>query len=360
MRATVTAIEFAEAMKKVSGICKKSPIPVLNQVCVEFTGNTCRLTATDLAVWLSAEITACGNAFTFCFGNVAAVTRACQYYSGVLELELLDDGEDKRICMSCEDKESVFPVFSAELFPVRSTEEATEHYKTNAKELLNRVKSIQYAADVHDDKRGLNGICFEKDRLWCIDGYRLAISRSDTLQIEKPFVLPVSAMQYLKLLGDSMITIGVGSKYAVISSDNLKLLIRRIENFTLINIEKTVPSTFTEQYQVNVPQFQKAVTYLLECAVGMDRPYAVFDYGRIILHRKDSEHSAKLDVQGDCDCQYGFDLRYMKDALGQFEKEQTVTVSIGGEYAPILLTGNEGGTAMILPVRMRNEWRRAA
>lgn len=360
MRATVTAIEFAEAMKKVSGICKKSPIPVLNQVCVEFTGNTCRLTATDLAVWLSAEITACGNAFTFCFGNVAAVTRACQYYSGVLELELLDDGENKRICMSCEDKESVFPVFSADLFPVRPNEDAAETYEANAKELLSRVKSIQYAANICDDRQGLNGVCFEKDRLWCIDGYRLAISRSDALQIKTPFVLPVPAMQYLRLLGESACSLKVGSRYVTVSSENLSISIRRVENFIRISVEKAVPSTFAEEYQINVSQFQQAVTYLLECAAGMDRPYAVFDYGRIILHRKDSEHSAKLDVQGDCDCQYGFDLRYMKDALRQFEKETSVTVSIGDEYTPILLSGSGSNTALIVPIRMKNEWRRAA
>ena len=47
MRAIVDAKEFSKALKMVSGVLKKSHIPVLDGVLVQVKDNICTLTATD-------------------------------------------------------------------------------------------------------------------------------------------------------------------------------------------------------------------------------------------------------------------------------------------------------------------------
>lgn len=48
MRATVDAKAFVQALDRVSGIIRKSSIPVLNAVLVRFEGDRCTLTSTNI------------------------------------------------------------------------------------------------------------------------------------------------------------------------------------------------------------------------------------------------------------------------------------------------------------------------
>ena len=64
MKSTLDAAAFAAAVKTVSAILKKSKVPQLAQVRVQFADDACRVSATDTTAWLSAEIPADGDEFS--------------------------------------------------------------------------------------------------------------------------------------------------------------------------------------------------------------------------------------------------------------------------------------------------------
>lgn len=47
-RIVVDARAFSDAMAKVSRVLKKSPLPILGEICVSVRDGICTLTATDL------------------------------------------------------------------------------------------------------------------------------------------------------------------------------------------------------------------------------------------------------------------------------------------------------------------------
>ena len=67
MRARINAEAFYDAMKKVSGALRRSAIPSLEQIRVDFENGVCRLTASDLTLWLSVRFPQRETAFLSCF-----------------------------------------------------------------------------------------------------------------------------------------------------------------------------------------------------------------------------------------------------------------------------------------------------
>ena len=51
---------------------------------------------------------------------------------------------------------------------------------------------------------------------------------------------------------------------------------------------------------------------------------------------------------------FGFDARFMLDALTQFEKQELVTIRLTGSLGAISLVAG-GSSAIVLPVRLREE-----
>ena len=97
MKAFVDAKAFYDAMKKVSGALHRSAIPSLEQIRMDFEAGVCRLTASDLTLWLSVEIPAKGDSFSFMFSNTENAVRACRYFSGEMTAELRGEKKDKKL-----------------------------------------------------------------------------------------------------------------------------------------------------------------------------------------------------------------------------------------------------------------------
>ncbi len=76
MRAKVDAKEFIQALDRVSGMIRKSSIPVLNAVLVRFEADHCTLTSTNIDTYLSVELPAQGDDFAFLLDRPRETARA--------------------------------------------------------------------------------------------------------------------------------------------------------------------------------------------------------------------------------------------------------------------------------------------
>ena len=350
--ATVDAGEFCTALKKVSGVLKACPVPEIEQIHVDCRDGICRLTGTDISVWMVSEIPTGGDDFSFVFSNTKAIVRACRHYLGSLTLELSDEENDLRLTMRCGDKEGTFPVMKSSLYPEPPLVEPQRKYFTNAESLFERVKSVRYASTFSEKRPELCGVRFQGDRVWCVDGQRLAVNEDTELNVEHPFIIAASALSHLKAFGNQTVELAEGVRYLLVSAAGMKLYCRKLETSEILQLDAVLPKYNKENYEVNVLQYRKALEYLNGCAVGMREVKVVFDNGKLTLSGNGATYSAKLDVQGTCGIPYAFQLSYMKEALEQFAGEETIHIGIDSSISPIVLTGKSGNTALVLPSRM--------
>lgn len=362
MKATVDAKSFYEAMKKVRGVLKRSAIPALEQIRVDFANGVCRLSATDLTAWLTVEIPAAGDDFSFLFAHTDNAFRACRYFSGQMTAELSGSEGDRKVVLSADGKNGEFPVENVDMCPECPVVEAEQRYFLDAPALLERIKKVRYASCVDERRPSLDAVRFDGKHVWCVDGMRMAVNDDEGLRVERSFMLPSHALAHLKVFGSDKTELAVGKRYAAFTAPGTKLLIRKTAEPDRLRVEEVVPQSFAESYSVERNLLKDAILYLDGCSRGMAQPYAFFDGDKLSVKNGAAEYSVSLCTIGPTTVQYAFDIRYMKEALEQFSGEERVCISVSGKSAPILLRADGTDMAMMLPVRMRNSerWNSAA
>ena len=101
-----------------------------------------------------------------------------------------------------------------------------------------------------------------------------------------------------------------------------------------------------------------ALKYLLACVGKVDKPYVRFENGLLNLRAKDCLYKAAVSISAESSIIFGFDARYMLDALTQFEKQDLVTMRLTSPLGAIsLIAGNS--SAIVLPVRLKEEQKAA-
>lgn len=102
----------------------------------------------------------------------------------------------------------------------------------------------------------------------------------------------------------------------------------------------------------------QALKYLLACTGKADKPYVRFENGLLNLRAKDCLYKAAVSISAESSIIFGFDARFMLDALTQFEKQELVTMRLTSPLGAILLVAGSS-SAIVLPVRLKEEQKAA-
>ena len=358
MKNSVDAAAFYKAMTALLDIPAKSPVKVLQEIKVEFTADRCTLSATDFGTWLSVTIPASGDSFDFVFQNSASIQKVCRYFTGQLELELSGQRKSQIITMRCGDKGGKFPVYEAEDCPTWPEFEAKQSYTANAAALLACVKQVKYAVDLRSTRPEYQGVLFQNKHIWAVEGHRAACCDDGGLSVEKPFTVAVPALEQLKVFGAADIQISVADNWVLFQNEHVRLLAKRILNVTPITYESVVPQKWNEEFCFHRKDFVQALKYLLACVGKADKPYVRFENGLLNLRAKDCLYKAAVSISAESSIIFGFDARFMLDALTQFEKQELVTMRLTSPLGAILLVAGSS-SAIVLPVRLKEEQKAA-
>lgn len=358
MRSSVDAAAFYKAMTALMEVTSKSSIEVLREIKAEFTGDQCVLSAADLDTWMSVTITAVGDSFDLVFRNSANIQKVCRYFTGQLELELSGQRKSQIITMRCGDKGGKFPVYEAEECPTWPEFEAKQSYTANAANILKCVKQVKYAVDLRSTRPEYQGVLFQSKHIWAVEGHRAACCDDGGLSVEKPFTVAVPALEQLKAFGDAEMQISVADNWVLFQSEHVRLLAKRILNVTPITYESVVPQKWNEEFCFHRKDFVQALKYLLACIGKTDKPYVRFENGLLTLRVKDCLYKAAVSISAESSIIFGFDARFMLDALTQFEKQELVTMRLTSPLGAILLVAGNS-SAIVLPVRLKEEQKAA-
>ena len=355
MNSVVDAKTFGTAVKRITGILKKNPIPQLSQVRVQFTKGACVVSATDMKAWLSSVMEANGDEFSFVFRNSKKAQRILQHYDGELTLELIGGVRDRKVLLRCGGMAGEFPVLEDEKHGELPRFAPIHSYAVKMDALYDRVKSVSYATRHREDRPIYEGVRFTDKRVWCVDGFRMAIHEDASLNVHEPFILPAPALKYLKAFGDTDGVLAVGKEHAALVSSELTLTCGVIERSDSLQIEGTLPKSSSETYTVKRKTFHEALCYLADCTNTSEQIRVTFDRGQLLINSKHGRFSASVGaIEGKCEVRYAFNLAYMKQAVEQFSGAEDIRIGTSSEISPIVLT--EGcKTAMVLPLRMKEE-----
>ena len=358
MRSSVDAAAFYKAMTALMDIPAKSPVKVLQEIKVEFTADHCTLSATNFNTWLSVTIPASGDDFAFVFWNSAGVQKVCRHYDGALELELQQRGDESFLTMRSGSKGGEFPVYDTEDCPTWPEFEVKQTYTANAAKIIACVKQVKYAVDLRNTRPEYHGVLFQSTHIWAVEGHRAACCDDGGLDVEKPILVGVPALEQLKAFGDADMQISVADNWVLFQNEHVRLLAKRIQNVTPMTYESVVPQKWNEEFCFHRKDFVQALKYLLACIGKTDKPYVRFENGLLTLRAKDCLYKAAVSISAESSIIFGFDARYMLDALTQFEKQDLVTMRLTSPLGAIsLIAGNS--SAIVLPVRLKEEQKAA-
>ena len=359
MRSSVDAAAFYKAMTALMDIPAKSPVKVLQEIKVEFTADHCTLSATDFGTWLSVTIPAVGDSFDLVFQNSANIQKVCRHYDGALELELQQRGDESFLTMRSGSKGGEFPVYDTKDCPVWPELRVRQTYTANAAKILACVKQVKYAVDLRNTRPEYQGVLFQNKHIWAVEGHRAACCDDGGLSVEKPFTVAVPALEHLKVFGNTDIQIDVNERCVTFRNEWIRLTAHCVPNATPLIYENIVPQKWSEEFCFHRKDFVQALKYLLACIGKADKPYVRFHNGTVSLHVNGCLYKAAVPISMESSIIFGFDIRYMLDALTQFEKQDMVTMRLTSSLGAISLIA-DSSSAIVLPVRLREEEQKAA
>ncbi len=358
MKNSVDAAAFYKAMTALLDIPAKSSIRTLREIKVAFDANQCVLSATDLNTWMSVTLPASGDSFDFVFRNSASIQKVCRHFDGALELELQQRGDESFLTMRSGSKGGEFPAYDTKDCPVWPKLEVKQTYTANAAKILACVKQVKYAVDLRNTRPEYQGVLFQNKHIWAVEGHRAACCDDGGLDVETPFLVGVPALEQLKAFGDADMQISVADNWVLFQNEHVRLLAKRIQNVTPITYESVVPQKWNEEFCFHRKDFVQALKYLLACIGKADKPYVRFHNGTLSLRVNGCLYKAAASISAESSIVFGFDARYMLDALTQFEKQDLVTMRLTSPLGAILLVAGNS-SAIVLPVRLKEEQKAA-
>lgn len=357
-KAIVDAKAFSAALDQVSKALRKSSIPVLTEVLVSISDGRCTLTATDVETWLFQKIPAQGDDLSFVFCKTKDVAKACRLFDGELELEFNDTGEGKHhslmLCMRCGDRAVEFEVMDAKEYPVYDPVEANTSFTVNADVLLKRVERVGYAAGKPTlyERATCCNVQFSGNRVFALDGTRLACDTDDALMVPRPFMTSAESLSHLRMFGDREVMVRLGEHRGDIT-DGTAAIGFQINGMDVYPVDNIISRTYQDEFYVQPRDFLRELKYLKELAANERKPYVRFTGGYLFMPTSTGKCSTRVEIDGRSDITFAFELPEMLDAVRQFKDEPRVKLKVNSAVAPVILEAEgRGDFALLCPIRL--------
>ncbi len=360
MRAKIDAKDFVQALERVSGMIRKSSIPVLNAVLVRFEADRCTLTSTNIDTYLSVDLPSQGDNFAFLLDRPRETARAFRQFEGELILEQTEkgEGEHRRItlALSCGPRSAMLHPFLPDDFPEQQAWDPMHSFTANAARLYARVERVKYAVGIprkEEARACLVNVQFSGNCVYTLDGYRMAWDTDPELDLPAPFMAAPDALEHLKLFGDQAVSVQLGERFARVT-DGMTSLVFRLPEGELFKLDSALTDKFRAEFQVSPKEFLAELKYLKQSLRGNRAHLVRFSGGALLAESMGERYATKISAIGCEGVEFGFSLDYMTDALKQFEKEPSVNMKVSvGSLGPIIIEAQgRGDRALVMPVRL--------
>ena len=350
---TVDTKEFKTALESAKKfMTKKSSLPILDNVMVDYNNGFCRVTSTDLENTFEKWISYQGDVFAFTFGDIPNFLKAIKYFDSTIIFDLIG-GKVK--CISG-NKNIVLSTIDVKEFPPTKTFK-TSAVKFNIEEIIVQYKKIKHSISTDDARPVLEGVCFRDGTMNATDGFKLS-TLPISQKTDKPFILTPRTLDNLNLfLGDES-TIQFDKDYDDYMSCQISNLTTRLTSLMIQgnfpNLDAIMPKEEPkESYCIDRISYVKGLEFL-NSFNSTDDKNNVTKYNKGLLSKKINEQVYSIQLEQNGEVEFGYNSKLMYDILNnQFNKDQ-ICFKIYGNDRPIFIGDEnpENGYCLLMPLHL--------
>ena len=377
MKFTANSIELQRTLNKLASVIpSKSPIPIVENILCELTGDTVTLEATDMAISLTVAMQVRGGGdgkITIPAKRLLDTMRSLPDTSAVFTI----DTTTNKIKISTENGEYNLTGENAKDFPPAPVFSGGLEFSIDSNELSGIIHRTAFAVSTDELRPAMMGVLFqtrgEELHVISTDGHRLVRlihPESGTPALKKDILVPVKALIVLaKSMEEGNTNISVSDTHIRFSFGQAFLVSRLIEE-TYPNYEAVIPGDNNKQMRVKrdalissirrVALYANATTHQLRFDIEDSQLHVAaqdIDFGGEAKETLPCTFSAdRLEI--------GFNSQYLIDILTHLDSEevsfQFSTPTKAGIIAPVAAKPNDGKSRaddvlmLVMPVRLNN------
>lgn len=363
MKLVSTKESILEGLQKVqSGIGARTPLPILNNVCLRTADGKLELTATDLEVSVQ---TTCEAKIT---REGATTLPARRLFSIIRELPLSDVEiivDDKDVA-TIKSGTSTFKIngMAEEEFPPVPEFEGHRTFTLEQGTFKKMLAATHYAASIEESRYILNGVLlsFRDEKLTVVatDGRRMALYEQ---MIDFPeqsagdIVIPNKTInELIKTLGtEGDIKIMAGDSQAAFAFGNMHIITKLVDG-TFPNFRQVIPSQSEERVAI---EREALLTTIRRVSLVSDKTSSVtlaFSKNQVTVSSVSTEvgeasESAAIKYSGK-DIAIAFNPDFIMDCLRNLTSDE-VAIEFSDDLSPAVMKCDAPFIYVLMPMRIR-------
>lgn len=369
MKFSVFSNDLQKALSKIiSVVPSKSTLPILENILFELAGNSLRLTATDLEIYMSVELAVGGKQD----GRLAIPAKRLNETVRALpnmDLEITAEHATNKITLKTEQGEYKMSGETAENFPVELKVKGQTTLEIDSALFKGMISKAIFAVSTDELRPAMMGVFMQwretELRVVATDGHRLVrviqseISKTKT---DREVVIPAKALNLLsKSLDSGTVNITLGEANVMFEFAEFQLVSRIIDE-RYPNYESVIPLDNDKKMTVTRQGLLAAVR---RCALYSN---SITNQIRLLISDSELKISAEdIDFGGEAKevipCKFssepmeiGFNARYVEDALTHVDTDEIEfefsSPTRAGVIRPSNGVENQDVLLLIMPVRL--------
>ncbi len=369
MKFTIQRETLIKPLQMVSGVVeRRQTLPILSNIFMKVSDNLLLMTATDLEVEMSIEITLPDQKKLKC-GEITIPARKFMDICRALPDDAVIDVtiDAGRAVVRAGKSRFVLSTLSADDFPGIEANKNVLEFLMPQIDLKQAIEQTQFAMAHQDVRYYLNGMLLEIGteslRLVATDGHRLALCDQaiDLKQKESQQVIVPrkGVMELARLLddSDSEATIQLGSNYIRVTTETVSFTSKLIDG-RFPDYQNVVPDGGDKIVICDKNVLKQALS---RASILSNEKYRgvrlQFSSGllRIFAHnpeQEEAEEEVTIDYNGD-NLEIGFNVTYMMDAVAACTSENVLlSLSDANSCCMIQPQGSSGCKYVVMPMRL--------
>ena len=341
--------ELVEVIKKLSKFKIKSVIPSLEGIKLEFDGVKATFTRYNMETCLKVKVDSSGDPLKIIISDFSKIIKACSFFKDFTEIT------ENKNDIQFSDGIKKFKILKINLdeYPKEiDYENGIESWYNYNSELLNtRYKKIKHCISKNDRTPVCQGVHFDEQNIFAVDGYRLAIDTDSGLNIKEKVIVGSGLFELSEKIFNKAqkIKLGFCRKYSVLKSSEIFIATRNYDG-NFIDY-KSIRLRDYNCSEINSKEFIEAIKYL--GTFSAEKTPVIWNNNTISYCN--SLNGADV-VTENCTLpipdKMGFNIKYILEALAECTTERLEIRAIKN-ISPLEIVSNNT-VNLILPIRLKD------
>lgn len=359
MNLTLNTSSATQAIAYVMPACRKSTLPVLQNILLQPDGDKLKLTASTTEIELTATL-------DVQWSEQAAITVEGKKLADIFKslpknVDATVTLKDDRLIVKQGRSRFTLKTLPAEDFPDFNRDSESTEITLNGTELNDAMRKISPSMAVNDARYYLNGMYFCQSSngidVVATDGHRLSmcVINSDK-PLTDPFIIPADAVRpVMALVDQDNVTIKVSKKSICATNQGRTVTVKLVDG-KYPDYNRVIPRNNAIEAEFNRDELVSAIgrVKLLSSESSKGVMLSIDSAGCVITGRNASQEQAEDTIpcalSGAESIEIGFNADYLLDAIGSVESE-SIIVKFGDAITGAVIE-SDAFTGVVLPYRM--------